>query len=119
MHIHPHPPGLDIAALRQRLLDERAALQQASRDTAEARRPVDLDQTSIGRLSRMDAVQQQAMAQATDRRKTAALQRIDAALARMQAGDYGWCVTCGEPIAPKRLALDPAAAECIACASKR
>ncbi len=119
MHHDTHPPGLNLPELRQHLLAEREALQQASRDTAEARRPVDLEQTSVGRLSRMGALQQQAMAQATDRRKAAAIQRIDAALARMEGDDYGWCATCGEPIAPRRLELDPAAPECIACASNR
>ena len=44
------------------------------------------------------------------------MQRIDAALARVDAGAYGSCVTCGEDIAAKRLDLDPAAAVCIDCA---
>ncbi len=38
------------------------------------------------------------------------------AAARMDEGEYGACVTCGEDIAAKRLELDPAAAVCIACA---
>lgn len=110
------PPGLDIAEMRRRLLDERAALRAASTGSADSRDPVTLDQTSVGRLSRMDAMQQQAMALATERRRAVALTRIEAALARIEAGDYGWCVQCGEAIAPKRLALDPAIPTCIACA---
>lgn len=110
------PPGLDIAGMRRRLLDERAALQAASTGSADSRDPVTLDQTSVGRLSRMDAMQQQAMALATGRRRAVALTRIAAALARIEAGDYGWCVQCGEAIAPKRLGLDPAIPTCIACA---
>jgi DnaK suppressor protein len=110
------PPGLDLAALRRWLLDERAALRTVSTGSADSRDPVTLDQTSVGRLSRMDAMQQQAMALATERRRAVALTRIEAALARIEAGDYGWCVQCGEAIAPKRLALDPAIPTCIACA---
>lgn len=110
------PPGLDIEALRLRLLAEREALSAVSKTSAESRQTVELDQASIGRLSRMDAMQQQAMAMATERRRAVSLARIEAALARMESGEYGWCDACGEPIAPGRLALDPAIPTCVACA---
>ncbi len=113
------PPGLDVEAMRRRLLAERDALRGASAATADTRDPVELDQTSVGRLSRMDAMQQQAMALAIERRRASALARIDAALARIEAGEYGWCVQCGEPISPKRLALDPALPTCITCAARK
>ena len=81
--------------------------------------PVELDQARLGRLSRMDAMQGQAMAQETARRRGVELQRIDAALARIDAGDYGYCVRCDEPIEPGRLKIDPATPTCVACASGR
>jgi DnaK suppressor protein len=112
------PPGVAVAALRRRLLAERAALMEVSTASAGSRGAVELDQTSVGRLSRMDAMQQQAMALATERRRAAALAGIDAALSRMEIGEYGWCTQCGEPIAPGRLALDPAIPTCVACASR-
>lgn len=107
----------DAAAIRARLLEQRAALIAGSKGAADSRAPVQLDQTSVGRLSRMDAIQQQAMALATQARRTEALRRIDQALARLDAGTYGECVACGEEIAPKRLALDPAVATCLECAA--
>lgn len=112
------PPGVDVPAMRARLVTEREALAAVSETTAEARSPVALDQSSVGRLSRMDAMQQQAMALATERRRGAALARIDAALARIGSGDYGWCTHCGEAIAPGRLGLDPATPTCVACAAR-
>ena len=78
---------------------------------------VELDQSRVGRLSRMDALQAQAMAQASGRRRDQALRDITAALARIDSGDYGLCESCEEPIAEKRLQFDPAARLCIACAS--
>lgn len=110
------PPGVDITALRDRLLAERADLLAVSSDSQGSRRAVELDQTSVGRLSRMDAMQQQAMALATERRRSVMLARIEAALARMESGDFGWCQRCGEAISPGRLALDPTIPTCIACA---
>ena len=76
-----------------------------------------LDQQAVGRLSRMDALQSQAMAKATQARRSAMVPRLQAALARIDSGDFGICQDCGEDIAMKRLEFDPAAAVCIACAS--
>ncbi len=66
----------------------------------------------------MDALQGQAMAKETERRRGVELQRIASALARIEDEDFGYCVTCGEEIPLKRLELDPAVTTCIACASK-
>ena len=114
----PEPdPAPDRAAIRARLLADRTALQDARADTASTRAPVELDPASVGRLSRIDAMQHQAMALATERRRAVTLRRIDQALARLDAGTYGLCALCGEEIAPKRLALDPAIATCLECAA--
>ena len=84
------PPGVDAEAMRRRLQAGREAVLAASAASAGSRDPVELDQASVGRLSRMDAMQQQAMALATERRRTSALARIDAALSRLEAREYGW-----------------------------
>ncbi len=79
---------------------------------------VELDQSRVGRLSRMDALQSQAMSAEAERRRTELLARVRAALARLQAGEYGDCLECGEPIARLRLDTDPAAPLCVACAGR-
>ena len=103
-------------AARERLLARRAALEAELRLDEEGRKPVTLDQESVGRLSRMDAMQVQAMAQAVERRRQAEKARIDAALQRIDAGEFGYCLQCGEDIAPARLDHDPSVARCIGCA---
>ncbi len=109
---------INVELFRQRLLDRKLELQALSESASDARAPVELDQTTQGRLSRMDAMQGQAMALETARRRQAELTRIDAALARMESGDYGYCVSCDEEISQKRLALDPAVPTCIHCADR-
>ena len=52
---------------------------------------------------------------ALDGRGRAALVAIRAALSRIEAGNYGWCVACGSPIAEARLRAEPEADRCIAC----
>jgi len=107
---------IDKRAVKKRLLARRAALNETREQSAESRAPVILDQTSVGRLSRVDAMQIQAMAIESERRRAIEEKRIDAALERLMSGEYGECVTCGEDIVPARLDLDPAAAVCIDCA---
>jgi DnaK suppressor protein len=82
-------------------------------------KPVMPDQAVFGRLSRMDALQGQAMAVETRRRTDIRLHRIHSALERMQSDDYGYCLSCGEEIGRRRLEADPAAPLCIQCASRR
>jgi DnaK suppressor protein len=76
---------------------------------------VELDQARVGRLSRMDAMQAQEMAQATARRREQRLAQVEDALRRMESDDFGICFACGEEIDPRRLALDPTATRCIGC----
>lgn len=103
--------------LAERLRAELRALEEHDADTEEARRPVALDQQAVGRLSRMDALQNQAMAQGQARRREARERTVRAALGRITEGEYGYCAECGEPIAPRRLELDPAVPTCIGCAA--
>ncbi|MEQ8922559.1 MAG: TraR/DksA family transcriptional regulator [Roseovarius confluentis] len=105
-----------INAYRERLLAERASLDEGDAKGSEDRGTVMLDQQSVGRLSRMDALQRQAMAEANQRRRTARRQRIDAALVRIEDGEFGYCQDCGEDIARARLDLDPTAPTCVSCA---
>nr|WP_246455626.1 TraR/DksA C4-type zinc finger protein [Sulfitobacter aestuariivivens] len=80
-----------------------------------ATKTVELDQQAVGRLSRMDALQNQAMAQAQVRRRQAERQKVRAALLRIEEGEYGFCTDCGEEIAAERRAADPAIARCLDC----
>ena len=106
----------DDDAVRRVLLDKRREVEALIASSKEARSAVELDQTRVGRLSRMDALQGQAMALETDRRRSVEIQKIDAALKRLEAGEYGLCVRCGEEIPVRRLTFDPAVTLCVDCA---
>jgi DnaK suppressor protein len=100
-------------ALLEDLLVELSAADDLGR---EAQDVVALDQQAMGRLSRQDALINQSMARATQGRRDTEARRIQAALDRLEAGEFGYCVDCGEEIAHERLRLDPAAPKCISCA---
>lgn len=103
---------------RNRLLTLRADIESIAATGDESAAVVELDQSKVGRLSRMDAMQAQAMAKASSNRRQAMLVKITAALKRIDDGDYGLCRDCEEPINPKRLEFDPTSIYCIECASK-
>lgn len=97
---------------------ERLANLEAEEATARAgREQVTLDQTSVGRLSRMDALQRQAMAQATARRRSAEIARLTDAAQRLAdtPEEFGWCEDCGEPVGMRRLEADPSLRRCMEC----
>ena len=102
------------ALIRQRI----AELEDIAESSRDATATVELDQTRQGRLSRMDALQGQAMAKATEQRRSHEIQRLKAALLRLERDDFGECLECGEPIAKARLKADPAATLCRECASE-
>jgi len=108
----------DLKSYKKRLLKMRDEVQHLSDATEEDRKPVELDQSMVGRLSRMDALQGQAMQLETERRRGIELRRINAALSRIEEDDFGYCVTCGEDIEKKRIEHDPTAPTCMVCAKR-
>ncbi|NNC97156.1 MAG: TraR/DksA family transcriptional regulator [Gammaproteobacteria bacterium] len=104
---------------KQQLIDLKTELQALEATGQEAAETVELDQTRMGRLSRMDAMQQQAMSKATNQRRKLKLQQIDAALERIDNDEFGYCIECDEDINPKRLEYDPTTLLCIQCASEK
>jgi DnaK suppressor protein len=109
----------DISHIKQKLLLLRDALMQIEQSGNEAAQTVELDQSSVGRLSRMDALQNQAMAKDSQQRRMIQKQRIDSALERIDNNTYGSCVRCEEDIHPRRLAIDPTTLLCIDCAKNQ
>jgi len=109
------PDDLDLDAIRQALEQELVELSGKSAAAADERRPVELDQQSVGRLSRMDAMQVQAMANAIETRRQSRAAQLKAALRRLDEGEFGYCVGCEEEIPPKRLETDLTIARCVNC----
>jgi len=107
----------DLALCRARIIARLAEIDEEDARGREGQATVALDQQAIGRLSRQDALQSQAMAQATHARRDIERRRLRAALDRIDEGEFGYCEDCGEEIALARLELDPGATRCISCAS--
>ena len=110
--------SLQVTTLRERLDELEAELKTQLGDLIEEVRPVDLDQP-IGRLSRMDAMQQQKMAEASRRQIRLRYDRVLASISAMNRDEYGLCLRCEEPIGYKRLSARPESALCLECQSAK
>lgn len=109
--------AIDPAPYRALLLQRLDELDEEDRISERDRDPVRLDQESVGRLSRIDAMQVQAMALAQERRRKAERAAIAAALGRIESDEFGYCIECGDEIAQARLRNNPTAVKCLDCAA--
>ncbi|NVO55611.1 TraR/DksA C4-type zinc finger protein [Rhodobacteraceae bacterium B1Z28] len=105
------------AYFETRIRERMAELDDLSTSGQQAQAIVELDQQAVGRLSRMDALQNQAMAKAQQANRDLEDRRLQAALIRIREDEYGYCEDCGDEIPDRRLDLDLAASKCISCAS--
>ncbi len=109
--------AIDVAAFRDLLLARERTLIEEEASSGDSASTIELDQARVGRLSRVDALQAQQMAKASSRRRHAERGRIAAALKRIDDGEYGYCLSCGEMIPVPRLKIEPAVPQCVGCAA--
>lgn len=104
-----------VQELRAELERQLAKLKASMAVTDEALKTVELDQTAVGRLSRMDSLQNQGLAKGLRERETVRLALIQEALQRIAADTYGVCDACGGPVVFERLFVMPESKTCAAC----
>ena len=104
-----------LAQLGELLQQTQQDLRQQLQIGKQATDVVPLDQTLVGRVSRMDAMQQQNMAVSTRQKAEMKLRKIDLALKALHSGEYGYCRKCDEVIAFERLLAQPESTLCIQC----
>lgn len=108
----------DLKKFKQLLEKQRDELMSYQEMAQSSTQTVAIDQSSIGRVSRGDALQSQSMAIETTRLRQQQLRQISTALALIASGDYGYCSVCDSEINPRRLKIEPASTMCVPCASK-
>ena len=110
---------IDLKYFKKRLEERLKDIIEGQENKKIGPAPIELDQARIGRLSRMDAIQQQAISKAASHLIDMERQRIQSALARMRADEYGYCIVCEQDIVEGRLQFDPSVLICISCAEEK
>ena len=105
-----------MGEIRAELLRTLSRLERSMKISGESARPGDLEQDTVGRLSRIDAIQNQGLTQSLQERERVQLASITDALRRIEEGSYGACSACGAAIPFERLLVFPEAKNCAACA---
>ena len=108
-------PAPDLEVYRAEILRRLEELKVEDARGKDTQKTVELDQQAVRRLSRMDALQNQAMAKAQATRRAAQRQRLMAALARIESDEFGYCSDCGADLEPARLSVDPTIPRCMSC----
>ncbi|HVL58281.1 MAG TPA: TraR/DksA C4-type zinc finger protein [Burkholderiaceae bacterium] len=104
-----------LESFRERIRHELELVRTALSATSASAPDVEADPQRIGRLSRIDVIQQQALSAGRKQMLLRQQRRLEAALARLAGGEFGVCCQCGSPIPLERLQVDPAAPFCMAC----
>jgi DnaK suppressor protein len=105
----------EIEQCRQKLLGLRAELLALEGSAKAAAQPVELEQAGMGCLSRRDAMHARQIAEEGPRQRKRQLQKIDGALRRIEAGEYGRCFVCEEELDARLLSEDPTTTRCEDC----
>jgi DnaK suppressor protein len=105
----------ELEQFRERLTAMQDEIRAISESAAQDLKPVMLDQTSVGRVSRVDAMQLQQMSHEAARRRQQLLVKIEGALRRIESGRFGLCFLCRMEIGLRRLSADPTITRCRDC----
>ena len=105
-----------VDTIRTELLRTLTKLERSLKISGESARPRDLEQDTVGRLSRIDALQTQGLTKTLAERERAQLAHVVDALRRIEEGSYGSCNACGGPIPFERLLVFPETRACTTCA---
>jgi len=104
-----------IATIQHDLLRVLDRIERSRRSSGTAPQPTDLDVSSIGHLSRIEALQNQGLMQTLQERERVRVAQVVDALTRIEQGGFGICGACGQPIPFERLQIFPETRTCAAC----
>lgn len=104
-----------LAEIEEELHRQLRRLERSMRVTGAAMEPVELDQTAVGRLSRMDSLQNQSLTRNLQEREQVKFAQIQEALGRLEKGTFGLCTGCGGEIPFQRLYVFPETPSCAPC----
>ena len=105
------------ADLKKKIIEEIAKAEFEIIEMEKMAQPI-TPENSIGRISRMDAINNKSVVDAALRTKRAKLIKLKVAIVKVDEESFGNCAFCSNPIQPKRLMFMPESTRCVRCASR-
>ena len=103
--------------LRKKIVETIATMEYEVERLEEATRPIS-PENSIGRVSRMDAINNKGVSEAALRSARRKLSSLQLALSKVESPEFGFCSRCKQPIPPARLMYMPESTRCVRCADR-
>lgn len=103
--------------LRGRLKELLATSETEVKELEKLTQPIK-PENSLGRISRMDAINNKSVAEAALRNKKKKIAQMKLALSNIDKEGFGTCENCKRPIQPARLIYMPESTKCVNCASR-
>ena len=101
--------------IKKRILEELKKTEEAILDYKESTKPIS-PENAIGRVSRMDAINNKSVVEAAFRKAEEKLNKLKLVLNKVDDADFGICIRCGETIPIGRVLLMPQSRNCVRCA---
>ena len=102
--------------IEQNIRNEISKTEKLIAEYKELTKPVAPDD-AIGRISRMDAITNKSVTEASLRQAEEKLKNLQRVLSRVGTSDFGICIKCGKPIPEGRLIYRPESLNCVDCAT--
>ncbi len=107
---------METEEIRQNILKEIETVEQRIAEYKDLTQPVEPD-CAIGRISRMDAINNKSVTEASLRQAQNKLRNLQRVLSQLGTKDFGLCIKCGKPIPAARLLYRPESLTCVNCAN--
>ena len=106
---------MDKAEIKQKLLDEISKTELLIKEYRELTKPIAPD-VAIGRISRMDAINNKSITEAALRQSEEKLVNLNRVLSKLDENDFGICLKCRQKIPFGRILIRPESLYCVNCA---
>ncbi len=106
---------METEEIRQNILKEIETVEQRIAEYKDLTQPVEPD-CAIGRITRMDAINNKSVTEASLRQAQNKLRNLQRVLSQLGTKDFGLCIKCGKPIPAARLLYRPESLTCVNCA---
>ncbi|MEP1033390.1 TraR/DksA C4-type zinc finger protein [Ekhidna sp.] len=106
---------MEVDEIKKKIEEEISKTEWLIADYKEQSKPVTLD-NSIGRISRMDAINNKSITESALRQAELKLSKLHQALDTIDTPDFGLCIKCKQSIPLGRILLMPESNKCVKCA---
>ena len=106
---------MEYDEIKQKITEEISKTEVVIKEYKELSKPIEPD-CAIGRVSRMDAINNKSVVEASLRQSERKLRNLQRVLSQLGTDEFGICLKCKQPIPLGRILIRPESLFCVNCA---